>query len=302
MKQKIIFLFLLPIFINCKGTSSQNQVSFFPSIHFLEKNNLYLSTEEKRNWYTKYIFQDSILGISLEKAYKEILGKKKGDTIIVVIIDMPVKIDHTELKGQLWINLLEIPDNNLDDDDNGYIDDIHGWNFLGDKNKGSSEFVNYEYTRIIGKYDTLYKGKELAQILQENQNIFLEYTRAKEAYIEQMKYSDSNYGRTKVDVFAPGLDIYTTDPSSEQYAFVDGTSAAAAIVSVLSALLRSYYPELSAAQIKFILLNSGIDYNVPIKVGDEEILITFNQLSKSGKIVNAYNALLLAEKIAQKKK
>ena len=75
---------------------------------------------------------DSIAGISLYKAY-ELLEGKSSQTIIVAVIDNGVDIDHEDLKNIIWTNKREIPDNGIDDDHNGYIDDIHGWNFRGSK-------------------------------------------------------------------------------------------------------------------------------------------------------------------------
>lgn len=107
-----------------------------------------------------------------------------------------------------------------------------------------------------------------------------------------LKAPFSNYGKTTVDVFAPGVAIYSTTPGSE-YANHDGTSMAAPVVSGLAALIRSYYPALTAVQVKDIILKSvvKIDYKVNYKVGEKERSIAFKDLCKTGGIVNAYNAL-----------
>ena len=75
---------------------------------------------------------DSIAGISLYKAY-DLLKSKSSQTIIVAVIDNGVDIEHEDLKNVIWTNKREIPDNGIDDDHNGYIDDVHGWNFRGSK-------------------------------------------------------------------------------------------------------------------------------------------------------------------------
>ncbi len=112
-----------------------------------------------------------------------------------------------------------------------------------------------------------------------------------------LKASFSNYGKTTVDVFAPGVNINSTIPGSK-YAEFDGTSMAAPVVAGLAALIRSYYPKLSAQKVKDIILNSVVKVNheVNVKVGEETKSIPFADLCVSGGIVNAYNALELAAK------
>jgi subtilisin family serine protease len=110
-----------------------------------------------------------------------------------------------------------------------------------------------------------------------------------------LKASFSNYGKTSVDVFAPGERIYSTTPKST-YADHDGTSMAAPVVTGLAALIRSYYPRLTALQVKEIILKSvvKIGHNVNLIKGKEKQSIAFDQLCSTGGVVNAYNALKLA--------
>jgi len=114
----------------------------------------------------------------------------------------------------------------------------------------------------------------------------------------------SNYGKTTVDVFAPGVDIYSTVPFNK-YASFNGTSMAAPDAAGVAALIRSRYPQLSAAEVKEILMKSGILPTLLVFVPTEDKQIPdldyFKNLSKSGRIVNAYNALLLAKKMAEAK-
>lgn len=111
--------------------------------------------------------------------------------------------------------------------------------------------------------------------------------------------SFSNYGGKSVDVFAPGVKINSTMPDSK-YKENDGTSMASPVVAGLAALIWSYYPQLSAAQVKEIILSSvtKVDQKVKIKTEDgSSSKVPMNQISVSGGVVNAYNAILLAEKI-----
>lgn len=112
----------------------------------------------------------------------------------------------------------------------------------------------------------------------------------------------SNYGKTQVDVFAPGVDIYSTVPGGG-YERESGTSMAAPVVSGLAALLMSYYPNLSAGDIRKIIVSSvskHMDMMV-IQPGTGSDKIPFGSLSVTGGIVNAYNAVKLAEEVSSGK-
>ena len=97
-------------------------------------------TEEIKNWYN-----GPTPGMNTEKAYSA-LKKQQSTTVIVAVIDSGIDIEHKDLQGKIWTNEDEIPNNGIDDDNNGYIDDVHGWNFLGDSNN-----EQLEKTRIVAK-------------------------------------------------------------------------------------------------------------------------------------------------------
>lgn len=114
-------------------------------------------------------------------------------------------------------------------------------------------------------------------------------------YGPEMIATYSNYGKKSVDIFAPGDQIYSTMPGNG-YDLQGGTSMAAPAVAGMAAVIRSHYPTLSAAEVKRVLLSSGL--SVPIKVQVGEQLLTLDQLCRSGKIANLYQALLLAKTMA----
>ena len=544
MKPYIIAILLLNYFL----TTAQDQNS-------LVAKKQELTEEQLKTWYFLDYTEDTIPGISLDKAYRDLIKDKKGQEVIVAVLDTKLDIHHEDLKGQLWINTDEIPDNGIDDDHNGYIDDINGWDFLSNP-KG--DFVKYqllEIARIVKRYDQLFKGKRREDIQESLKNKFDLYTLAykdwhkaivekeenlmylqnwKQNYlsgkslmdslalhnhdlkmidsiikipdldstkinalkgyrnafkyeftikdlnefisesvqekdkmlnldynertiigddpqnikdsfygshivygevpfnhstevsgviaanrnnnvgangisnlikimpivmvasgdehdkdvalairyavdngakvinmswgkylssnkdwvdeafryasendvllvsgagndnlnndeshiypsdndfktnkefvknhivigasspnISNLKTGFSNYGQKKVDLFAPGVSIYSTHVNNE-YGFVRGTSFAAPIVSGLAALLRSYYPKLTAMQVKQILMDSGTPYNIELEItleNNSKKMMPFSELSKSGKVVNAYNALLMAEELSKK--
>ncbi|MCX2678896.1 S8 family serine peptidase [Galbibacter sp. EGI 63066] len=110
----------------------------------------------------------------------------------------------------------------------------------------------------------------------------------------------SNYGQHDVDVFAPGHLIKAAIPNNK-YKEDSGTSLSSAVVSGIAGIIFSQYPDLSAAQVKRIIMNSGVEYNIDVSVPSKDNpkrLLPFKQLSKSGKIVNVYNALLMAKSLS----
>ncbi|MFN3316269.1 MAG: S8 family serine peptidase, partial [Raineya sp.] len=112
----------------------------------------------------------------------------------------------------------------------------------------------------------------------------------------------SNYGKSKVDVFAPGVDIYSTVPDKNTYKHASGTSMAAPATSGVAALLMSYYPTLTAVQVKEILMKSSIKYSQNInKPGEKDNTDTkLSDLCITGGIINAYEAVKMAEEMTKK--
>lgn len=109
-----------------------------------------------KNWQLLSYEKDSVFGVGAEKAYQELLKNKKSTPVIVAVIDSGIDTTHEDLKSILWVNPKEIPGNGIDDDKNGYVDDIHGWNFLGGKDgssvKEDSDEASREYYRLKKKY------------------------------------------------------------------------------------------------------------------------------------------------------
>ncbi|WP_459641415.1 S8 family serine peptidase, partial [Flavobacterium sp. CGRL2] len=118
------------------------------------------------------------------------LNKKKPKikNIIVAVIDTQIDINHEDLKGQLWINNKEIPNNGIDDDQNGYIDDINGWSFTGTKSGGYVVWNRYEYVRILQEWTPLFKDKTESQIDSKDLYKYNEYQRALKKFEEKDKF------------------------------------------------------------------------------------------------------------------
>ena len=110
------------------------------------------------NWFLLDPATDSVQGVSVEKTYATLLKGKTSRKVIVAVIDSGIDIDHEDLKDVIWVNEDEIPGNGIDDDNNGYIDDVHGWNFIGGKSgevNAETLEVTREYVRLGSKYAKL---------------------------------------------------------------------------------------------------------------------------------------------------
>ena len=137
------------LLVACGGTS---KIASLP-LETLEGKNIPTQVEnpskdELKTWPHRDLLATGYPGISLENAYKALKGRK-AQTVIVGVVDSGVDINHEDLKSIIWTNPKEIPNNGIDDDNNGFVDDVHGWNFLGEINQD-----NLEYVRILKKGDT----------------------------------------------------------------------------------------------------------------------------------------------------
>jgi len=119
-------------------------------------------TKQYINWQAQDPETDKVFGTGMQKAY-ELLQGRPAREVIVAVIDGGTDIKHEDLQGNIWTNAGEIPDNGIDDDHNGYVDDIHGWNFLGGKN-GNIAFESTELARIYHRLYPFYGQLDSAQV------------------------------------------------------------------------------------------------------------------------------------------
>lgn len=173
MKIRVYYLFTLIFALSFKASAQYKNVKLPP------------------NWFNLDLTTNGYFGISTEKAYAELLkDKKPKQNIIVAVIDGGTDILHEDLKDVLWTNPKEIPGNGIDDDGNGYIDDIHGWNFLGSKN-GTLAYDNLELVRIKRKYEAKYKSTIMTTTLDSTEKV--EYALYKRVVADfGKKYDDAS--------------------------------------------------------------------------------------------------------------
>lgn len=135
-----------------------------------------------KGWHLMDKDKDGYYGISLDKAYEFVRSKKlKSKTVIVAIIDSGVDTLHEDLKGILWSNPKEIPGNGIDDDHNGYVDDVYGWNFIGGKDGRNVKDDSYEGARVYYRFKDLYNGKtvDISSMNEEEKEQYKMWRKAK---------------------------------------------------------------------------------------------------------------------------
>lgn len=138
------------------------------------------------HWWMLDASSDGVYGIGAERAYAELLaGRQPSRSVVVAIIDSGVDVEHEDLRGSLWVNEREVPGNGVDDDGNGYVDDVHGWNFIGGPDGRNVDQDTYEVTRLYAACQGEAAGADLTVSAEECAEIEEAY-RAERTETEQL--------------------------------------------------------------------------------------------------------------------
>jgi subtilisin family serine protease len=133
---------------------------------------------QETQWYLRDK-TDSTAGISVERTYRELLKDRKATPVVVAVIDGGIDTTHEDLKRVLWINPKEVAGNGKDDDKNGYVDDVHGWNFIGGKDGRNVSYETAEVTRLYAQLKPKYDGKTRASLKPDQQKEYDLYVKTK---------------------------------------------------------------------------------------------------------------------------
>ncbi|HEX7414771.1 MAG TPA: S8 family serine peptidase, partial [Bacteroidia bacterium] len=165
-------------------TSFLSATIIFSSIGFAQ---VYTdTTKAPENWFNLDPYTNKINGVGAERSYNELLKGKKSTTVIVGVIDSGVDFNHEDLKDVMWTNPKEIAGNGIDDDKNGYIDDIHGWSFLGGKDGKNVEKETLELTRLYRDFKKKYDGKDEKSIASADKKEYKQYLDIKTIYDQKL--------------------------------------------------------------------------------------------------------------------
>ena len=150
--------------------------------------------EAPKDWFIKDPETDHVQGVSAEKTYLTLLKDKPSKTVTVAVIDSGIDINHEDLKDILWVNVDEIPANGIDDDKNGYIDDVNGWNFIGGK-LGNVNEETYEVTREFVRLKPKYENFDEKNLNKKNKAEYEYWKKVKAKYDNDFKANKDQFNQ-----------------------------------------------------------------------------------------------------------
>lgn len=153
-----------------------------------------LTKVDQKYWQHESFEESGVYGVNTQKALQFLESKKrKPSQLIVGVLDSGVEITHPDLKDNIWTNSKEIAGNGIDDDKNGYVDDIHGWNFIGGKDGKNVDGDTLELTRLFVKYRDLFeKSKDAASNKTKFPKEFEEYQKIKPEFENKLAEAKQN--------------------------------------------------------------------------------------------------------------
>jgi subtilisin family serine protease len=149
------------------------------------------------NWFNLDPYINATNGVSTEKTYNELLKGKKSTTVIVGVIDSGVDFNHEDLKDVMWTNPGEIAGNGIDDDKNGYVDDIHGWNFLGGKDGKNVDKETLELTRLYRELKPKYENADPKQLSGAQKKEYEKYLEYKDTFEKKLNEAVAQQAQVK---------------------------------------------------------------------------------------------------------
>jgi len=150
--------------------------------------------EPPQNWHHLDEQQTQFRGISSKQAYDNILSNKSPKKeVVVAVIDGGIDTQHEDLAHNIWTNAGEIPDNGQDDDGNGYVDDIHGWNFIGGADGKNVNHDTFELTRIYRDLKKQFSDADTTSLTQKERQTYDRYRKIRSEYEKKVKDLNQQY-------------------------------------------------------------------------------------------------------------
>lgn len=144
-------------------------------------------------WYLLDPTADGVMGVSAKRTYQELLKNRISTPVVVAVIDAGIDTAHVDLKRILWTNPREIAGNGQDDDKNGYVDDVRGWNFLGNADGRNVDVDTYEDTRLLARLKPLYEGKVRTAVPAAKRAEFDLYQKVKRSQADKIAENTQQY-------------------------------------------------------------------------------------------------------------
>ncbi len=237
------------------------------------------------NWFNQDAGQNHTIGISTDRTYLELLKNRKPQRVIVAVIDGGVDTSHEDLAGVIWQNKKEIAGNHLDDDHNGYADDVHGWDFIGGKNGTDVHFDTQEMTRMVASLEPLFREKDRSTLNALEKNKYDQYLKVKKEYDSAVSRNEEqltfyqrlfSYMTDAEQIVKKGMNISTIDSTSlKNYKGTDERVKAAA-----DALLKMYQYGFKNLDAALTELKSGVAHFQETK--DYGLNLSFNPRTMVG--------------------
>lgn len=177
-----------------------------------------------KNWHQLDRSETGYNGISLNKAYDYLKSKNlKSKKVIVAVIDSGIDTLHEDLKPVLWTNPKEIPGNGIDDDKNGYVDDIHGWNFIGGKDGRNVKEDSYEAARVYHQLKLVWDGKDVdpEKLNKKDRQSYEIYLKAKAKIVGSVDPAETEQIKTMYVSLHAGDSIIKADIGKKEYFYKD---------------------------------------------------------------------------------
>lgn len=201
MKKHLLNILLCSIiFYSCSTTETatdpDSQTPETPEEPEQQQKTVDFSTllEPPQDWHHLDEEESQFRGISSQRAYENLLkGKSPKEEVVVAVIDGGVDIDHEDLKEVIWVNEDEIPNNQKDDDGNGYVDDVYGWNFIGGPDGKNVEHDTFELTRIYRDLHPQFSEIDTTMLSKEKREELEYYKEIRSAYEKEVKDLDQQY-------------------------------------------------------------------------------------------------------------
>ncbi|HEV7622213.1 MAG TPA: S8 family peptidase, partial [Flavisolibacter sp.] len=241
----------------------------FSTISFGQKDDV----QVPNGWHLKDQQSTGYYGISLDKAYQFVKGKK-SQTVVVAVIDSGIDTTHEDLKSVLWTNPKEIPGNGIDDDNNGYVDDIHGWNFLGGRDGRNVKEDSDEGARMYHKYKSKFENiTDVTTLSKEDQELYKMWLRAKNAVINGVDLNELLIIKRLYPALQKGDSLIAKDLNKTEYTGKD---------------MQSYTPTSSDATMTKNILLSICQANKNYDISNKQLLEEIEgQMRKGDAIDNA---------------
>jgi subtilisin family serine protease len=178
------------------------------------------------DWFLKDPDKDKIQGSAADRAY-DLLKGRQATKVIVAVIDGGVDIGHEDLKDRIWTNPREVAGNGRDDDNNGFVDDVHGWNFIGGAG-GSVEFETNELTREYARLKKMYDGKSRSDFGSSGQTDYDEWETLKKRFESERAKTER-----ELELFESFLEMFES-ADERLTSLYPGTTITLAVLDTLS--------------------------------------------------------------------